>query len=144
MRNDDMPQVLTVGCENVPTDEASGFFNAESGKRAIELLRMLRFDLVLTNVQLEDGPAWSLIRKMKAAWPWQKWAMVGHRISPQDEITARTLGVIRIFDEQVDWDEVSQLADGIRRRAAANAVAALKKVPVPSVPMNEPAAARAI
>ena len=120
MRDHDQPQVLTVGCDDVP-ENGTSFFSAESGKRALELLRMLRFDLVVTRSELADGPALNLIQKMRTAWPWQKWALVAGDCSVHDEITARTLGVTRIFEADVNWDEVTLLAGSLRRRASVAA-----------------------
>jgi CheY-like chemotaxis protein len=86
------------------------FFHADSGKKALELLRMLRFDLLVTGDQLPDMPVSQLIRRVRAAWPWQKWAMVGSMISPQDEISARTLGAMAVFDAPPDWEVLGSMA----------------------------------
>jgi hypothetical protein len=86
------------------------FFHADSGKKALELLRMLRFDLLVTGDRLPDMPVSHLIGRVRAAWPWQKWAMVGASITTQDEIVARTLGAVAVFDAPPDWDALGALA----------------------------------
>jgi hypothetical protein len=95
-----------------PTVGAAGasFFHADSGKKAMELLRMLRFDLLVTGDRLPDMPMEHFIRRVRMAWPWQKWAMVGSAITPPDEIAARTLGAMAVFDAPPDWDVLSSLA----------------------------------
>ena len=61
----------------------------DSARSAIELLRILRFDLVITADHLPDMPVWQFVKRMRAAWPWQKWAMFSSRLTERDEITAR-------------------------------------------------------
>jgi hypothetical protein len=71
---------------------------------------MLHFDLVLTADQLPDLPVFQFVRRMRNAWPWQKWALVSSRLSIQDEITARTLGVMHVIEGSIDWDAIGHLA----------------------------------
>jgi len=107
-----------------PIAESTGasFFHADSGKKALELLRMLRFDLLVTGDRLPDMPVTHLIRRVRIAWPWQKWAMVGAALTTEDEIAARTLGAMAVFDAPPDWDVLSALA----ATAAASRVAGVK------------------
>jgi len=95
------------------------FFHADSGKKALELLRMLRFDLLVTGDQLPDMPVGHLIRRVRAAWPWQKWAMVGSVLTAQDEIAARTLGAMAVFDAPPDWEALALLAAAAAGKTAA-------------------------
>jgi hypothetical protein len=95
------------------------FFHADSGKKALELLRMLRFDLLVTGDHLPDMPVGQLIRRVRVAWPWQKWAMVGSELTAQDEIAARSLGAMAVFDAPPDWDAISSLASAAAGKAAA-------------------------
>jgi DNA-binding response OmpR family regulator len=103
-----------------PTVEPTGvsFFRADSGKKALELLRMLRFDLLVTGDRLPDMPVTHLIRRVRIAWPWQKWAMVGAALTTEDEIAARTLGAMAVFDAPPDWDAISSLAVTAASRVA--------------------------
>jgi hypothetical protein len=86
------------------------FFHADSGKKALELLRMLRFDLLVTGDRLPDMPIGHFLRRVRVAWPWQKWAMVGSSITAEDEIAARALGAMAVFDAPPDWEVLSSLA----------------------------------
>jgi len=96
--------------------DGESFLTASSARQAIDLLRMLKFDLLITGTPLPDMPVFSFISKIKAAWPWQKWALVASDLSPQDEVIARTLGVIRIFDQHIELEAMAQLGDHVRHR----------------------------
>jgi CheY-like chemotaxis protein len=87
--------VLAVGLRDADRHAAGDCTVADSARSAIELLRMLRFDLVLTADHLPDMPVWQFVSRMRAAWPWQKWALVSSHLTEFDEVTARTLGVMR-------------------------------------------------
>jgi DNA-binding NarL/FixJ family response regulator len=115
MADQDTGVVLAVGLNDATFQPApDGCASAATARGAIELLRMLRFDLVVTADQLPDMPVFTFIRKMRAAWPWQKWALVTNRLTNRDEITARTLGVMSILEGALDWDAVAHLADTLR------------------------------
>ena len=89
----------------------------DTGRGAIELMRMLRFDLVITADRLPDMPVWQFVQRMRRTWPWQKWALFSTCLSESDEITARTLGVMRIIEGSLDWDAVSHLAETLHDQA---------------------------
>jgi DNA-binding NarL/FixJ family response regulator len=104
----------TSGDADAAADAASVrpcYFHADSAKKALELLRMLRFDLLVTGDRLPDMPVGQFIRRVRVAWPWQKWAMVGSVLSARDEIAARTLGAMAVFDAPADWDALGTLAE---------------------------------
>ena len=120
--------VLAVGLREADLSDAPhSCTSADSARGAIELLRMLRFDLVVTSDRLPDMPVWQFVSRIRAVWPWQKWALVSSRLTEQDEITARTLGVMQIIEGAVDWDAVAYLAEtlheqsGMRRLVATSA-----------------------
>jgi CheY-like chemotaxis protein len=110
--------------EDTPVAAGISFFHADSGKKALELLRMLHFDLLVTGDHLPDMPVSHLIRRIRAAWPWQKWAMVGSSLTTQDEIVARTLGAVAVFDAPPDWDALGLLAVAAAGTAVADSRAA--------------------
>jgi len=110
--------VLALGLPDAELSDASRACTVvDSARSAIELLRILRYDLVVTSDQLPDMPVFQFVRRMRAAWPWQKWALVSSRLSTQDEITARTLGVMQIIEGAVDWDAVGHLATTLHEQA---------------------------
>ena len=89
---------------------------AETGGRAIELLRMLKFDLVVIGQKLADMPVWNLVQRMRMAMPNQKWAFVGRGIGTREEVMARSLGVVGVFDADADWSELLHVAAQIHQR----------------------------
>ena len=108
----------------------ASFFHADSGKKALELLRVLRFDLLVTGDHLPDMSVSQLVRRVRTAWPWQKWALVGSQITVEDEITARTLGAMAVLDAPPDWQMLAEMADAICSRAASAAATAMANVGV--------------
>jgi DNA-binding response OmpR family regulator len=125
----DMSALGTGDAELPPTlgrvESDASFFHAESGAKALELMRVLRFDLLVTGDSLPDMTVNQLVRRVRAAWPWQKWALVANDISPQDEIAARSLGAMAVFDAPTDWRMLAELAESIRARAASAVATAM-------------------
>jgi hypothetical protein len=89
---------------------------AQSGGRAIELMKLLRFDLVVATPGGLDLPIPVLSRQMRAISPWQKWALCGPDITDQDELAARCNGALAVLDDVGDWSEFEQMAANVRRR----------------------------
>ncbi len=115
MANDELTTVLAVGFGEAPGNEAAASITqAGSGREALELIRLVHFDLLVTASSLPDMPPCTLMRRVKAAWPWQKWAWVAAAITPSDEVTARMLGVTAIVDEPADWEQLVELARRLR------------------------------
>ena len=94
------------------------FCSVRSGRRAIDMLRMLSFDLIVVGMEIPDISTWDLIRRVRTGWAWQKWALVGGMLSEQHEITARMFGSVRIFDAMPSSDEVLRLASHLRDKVA--------------------------
>ena len=93
----------------------------DSTRRAIELLRMLRFDLLLVGLGDSAAQPWNFLRQVRACWPSQKWLLAGAGgLSDDDEVTARTLGATQILQDQIDWDSIRNLAATLRQRREAS------------------------
>lgn len=113
--------VLTVGLgDQTPIGGLNGasYTSVANARQAIEMLRMMRFDLLVTSMTLPDMPVFSFVCKIRTAWPWQKWALVARGLSERDEIVARSMGVMTVLESGVDWDAVGRLAQSVRNRAA--------------------------
>jgi DNA-binding response OmpR family regulator len=95
-------------------------YRVERGQHAIELLRVLRFDLLITGVDVPDMTVWTLIQKIRNAWPWQKWVLVASSLEPESELVARTLGVLQILERVPKSQEIRQMAAGLRRRESGS------------------------
>jgi CheY-like chemotaxis protein len=104
--------------EKVGRTEGLNFCAVRSGRRAIDMLRMLSFDLVLVGMRIPDLGTWDFVRRLRTGWAWQKWALVGGAITEQQEITARMFGPLKIYDTVPSSDELLALADALRQKAA--------------------------
>jgi CheY-like chemotaxis protein len=115
-------QVTVLGvCVEEPAmvgrTEGLDFCSVRSGRRAIDMLRMLSFDLVVVGMRIPDLSTWDFVRRVRTGWAWQKWALVGGAITEQQEITARMFGSVKIYDVMPSSDEVLQLASHLREKA---------------------------
>jgi DNA-binding response OmpR family regulator len=116
-------QVTVLGlCVEEPAmvgrTEGLDFCSVRSGRRAIDMLRMLSFDLVIVGMRIPDITTWDFVRRVRTGWAWQKWALVGGALTEQQEITARMFGSVKIYDVMPSSDEVLQLASHLREKAA--------------------------
>jgi DNA-binding NarL/FixJ family response regulator len=109
----------------LPADGAGdvNFMSVQSGRRAIDMLRMMHFDFILVGMQMPDIGTRDLLRMLKTAWPQQKWALVGGPISEQQEIAARMFGATTLFDASPSADELVNLTARIREHAIQNVLA---------------------
>ena len=115
-------QVTVLGvCVEEPAmigrTEGLDFCSVRSGRRAIDMLRMLSFDLVVVGMRIPDISTWDFVRRVRTGWAWQKWALVGGMMTEQQEITARMFGSVKIYDVMPSSDEVLQLASNLREKA---------------------------
>jgi CheY-like chemotaxis protein len=92
---------------------------ATSGRRAVEMLRMMSFDFALVSIKLPDVSTWDLLRTMRTGFPYLKWALVGGPITEQQEITARMFGATTLFDTTPSTHEIVGIVDHQRKHAAA-------------------------
>jgi CheY-like chemotaxis protein len=118
---DDQVAILGVCVEEpamVGRTAGLNFCSVRSGRRAIDMLRMLSFDLVLVGMRIPDIGTWDFVRRVRMGWAWQKWALVGGAMSDQQEITARMFGSLKIYDVMPSSDELIELAASLRQKAA--------------------------
>ena len=108
---------VCVGNGQLPVmGEEATLITADGARTAIEMMRMLKFDLLLTGTVLPDMPLLQFVSRVKAAWPWQKWALVAGNLSPREEVIIRTLGVTRIFDQQIEPEALVKLGERLTAR----------------------------
>ncbi|HEX4054262.1 MAG TPA: hypothetical protein VHX86_08355 [Tepidisphaeraceae bacterium] len=91
-----------------------------NGRRAIDMLRMVSFDMMLVGLNLPDMATWDFLRHLKTAFPYQKWALVGGPITEQQEVAARVFGCTTIFDSTPTSSELLTLTARMREQAVAN------------------------
>jgi DNA-binding response OmpR family regulator len=139
MQDLDSPNVLAVGaklanlararCASSKPDAKEGEAQTAevvAGRGAFDLLRVLRFDVVAVGTQLPDMTPWEFARRMKALWPWQKWALVADSLTSEEEQMARTLGAVAVLEGPNGWRSLVDVAAVIRRRNPASTVPGLK------------------
>jgi CheY-like chemotaxis protein len=118
---DDQVAILGV-CVDEPQmvgrTEGLNYCAVRSARKAIDMMRMLSFDLVLVGTHIPDMNTWDLLRRMKTGFAQQKWALVGGLMTDQQEITARMFGSLKIYDITPSSDELIQLTSSLREKAA--------------------------
>lgn len=110
------PCILSVGHTPPADHDGASFVHATSGGRALELMKLLRFDLVVLSPGVNDVSIPLLIRQMRVIAPWQKWVLVGPGITDPMELASRCNGVLAVIDELSDWSELESLALTVGRR----------------------------
>jgi hypothetical protein len=98
--------ILAVGVDDAQltpsTHSLVDVTSVDSATKALELMRLLRFDLLLVGLRVDRPPPWDFVRRMRARWPDQKWLLAANdasEISPVNEIVARSLGATCIASE---------------------------------------------
>jgi CheY-like chemotaxis protein len=102
-----------------PSDELN-YHAVHNGRRAIDMLRMVSFDMVLVGLKLPDMSTWDFLRHLKTAFPGQKWAMIGGPITEKQEVTARMFGCTTLFETTPTDKELLQLTARMREQAVSN------------------------
>jgi DNA-binding NarL/FixJ family response regulator len=100
--------------------EDLNYHAAQNGRRAIDMLRMVSFDVVLVGLKLPDMSAWDFLVHLKAAFPHQKWALVGGPVTEQQEVKARMFGCLTIFENTPSSAELLSLTSRTREQTVAN------------------------
>jgi CheY-like chemotaxis protein len=95
---------------------------AHNGRRAVDMLRMISFDMVLVGLSIPDMSTWDFLRHLKTALPGQKWALVGGPITEKQEVRARMFGCTTLLDTTPTDKELLQLTARMRQRAVSNAL----------------------
>jgi DNA-binding response OmpR family regulator len=134
MQDLDTPSILAVGAKlaNLARAKAvdlkpsrSQVAEVQAGRSAFELLRVLRFDVVAVGLQMPDTTPWEFARRMKALWPWQKWAIVADGVTDDEEQMARTLGAVAVLEGPDAWHDLVEVASVVHRRHPATRIPGL-------------------
>jgi len=121
-------QVAVLGiCVDAPAASGNAdelnYHAVHNGRRAIDMLRMVSFDVVLVGLQIPDLSIWEFLRHMKTAFPNQKWALVGGPVTEQQEVKARMFGCSTLFDSTPSGTELLQLTSRMREQAVTRVLA---------------------
>jgi len=113
--------LLAVGMQSLPEESREIDVRvAGSAKETIAMMRLFDFDLLLAGNLIPDMSVWSMIRRIRSVHSDQRWALVSDNLSPADEIQARGLGVLAIFDTTPDCIRLCQLAGSLLNRRPAS------------------------
>ena len=111
--------VSAAAWANSHSDDSISF--TKTGRSAIGFLAITNVDLVVIDSSLPDMSPWDLVGKLRLAWPWQKWALVGVELTASDEARARELGVTGVFDGRPTRAMLGEFAKSLRRRTSPRA-----------------------
>lgn len=115
------PTILSVcltDSDQSPGDRSGLMVRAETGLAGLDMLHLLRFDLVVVSSKLPDMSLWAFVRRMRRTWSWQKWVLVSDHLGPNDEIRARALGALAVLETPAPWSQVMGLARNVHRHQA--------------------------
>jgi CheY-like chemotaxis protein len=118
-------QIAVLGiCIDPPTASARAdelnYHAVQNGRRAIDMLRMVSFDVVLVGLKLPDMSAWDFLCHLKTAFPHQRWALVGGPVTEQQEVKARMFGCMTMFESTPSGSELMNLTQRTRDQALTN------------------------
>lgn len=113
---DQCARVLLVSVP-APRDVAEGLSlrSTATAAGAAAEMRAHRFDLLVVSTELPDLPVWTLLRRVRAARPSQKWALASDVIVDREEIEARSLGALAILPGRPTAAQLAALAASLRK-----------------------------
>lgn len=120
MHERSQPTFLAVGIK--PANEPMQLIDlrwVSSARDTISLMRFVDVDLILAGKRIPDMDVWTLMQRIRSAWPGQRWALCDNTITPQDEIQARSLGAIVVMDGNLSCSRLYELASSLRARSPA-------------------------
>lgn len=117
MEQQDKPTLLTVGVAGLRRQtRLLDIYIASTLREAVATIRLIRFDLLLVGLDNPKLDVWELMHRVLTAWPYQRWLMVSKRITAEEEVQARSLGVLMVLDELPNEDWLAEFAASLRRR----------------------------
>lgn len=97
-----------IGATSAPRERIEFAMTAHE---TIQRLRLMRYDLLLTGTAVPDMPWGNMIRRVRALWPSQRWALLAPQLEISDEVAARALGAVAILQQWPDSDVLNGLLD---------------------------------
>ncbi len=112
------PMVMTVCPQEVfgvPAEWRDCFWQVQTGREALAILRMFHVDLLLVSLDLPDISTWEFVRNARARNSCARWALLAGDLEPRDEVNARALGVLSIYHRPPGAEELYRMALRIRQ-----------------------------
>jgi hypothetical protein len=108
--------ILWVGPSADDEPYAKNLTYAATGYEAVELLRVMSFDMILVCRDVFDMGPWDLAEAIRKYWPWQRWALLAPTPTAEEVRLAGELGAIGVFASTSEL-----IACGPQRQAQAPA-----------------------
>lgn len=111
------PTLLSIGVAGLRhSTREFDLYTANSIREATAIARLMTFDLLLVGLANPTLDAWALVRQVRSAWPQQRWVLIERQITAEQEVIARSLGVLLILHELPETEWISSFAESLRRR----------------------------
>jgi len=91
-------------------------YTANSIREATAITRLMSFDLLLVGLANPTLDVWRLVRSVRLAWPQQRWVLIERQVTAEQEVIARSLGVLLILHELPEAEWIGSFAESLRRR----------------------------
>jgi DNA-binding NarL/FixJ family response regulator len=112
--------VLTIGIgATLRSSSTLDLYAAASVREALATMRLMSFDLVLAGLDDPSLDTWTVMQRVTAAWPQQRWILAAHDVTPEEEILARSLGALMVLGSVPDEQWLSEFAASLKERRAA-------------------------
>jgi hypothetical protein len=102
--------ILSVACPIDGYDERVSVTDTATARETMAALRLMQFDLMVTQTALQGEPVWELARKVRAMRPRMRWMLLAPDLTAREETQARSLGVTRIVDSALTYQDLIQMA----------------------------------
>jgi DNA-binding response OmpR family regulator len=111
------PTVLAIGLTGFGRRSTTlDVYTATTLGEAIATIRLICFDLLLVGLENPKLDVWSLIERVLAAWPQQRWILTSSRVTAADEVQARSLGALMVLSQLPDETWLADFVASLRLR----------------------------
>ncbi len=117
-------------------------YTVSSIREATAITRLMSFDLLLVGLANPTLDVWTLVRRVLAAWPRQRWVLIDRQVTAEQEIVARSLGALLVLHELPSEAWLEDIVASLRRRNLLSSVRTLTAVDT-ITPRSNGVAARA-
>jgi len=93
--------------------------SCRTGRRALNLLKTQRFDLLLIGPEIGDLPLWELLRQIRTSVPALPWVFVEPAPSDQGQNVARLFKAAAVVAATPSAVQIAGLVSRLREQAAA-------------------------
>jgi hypothetical protein len=120
---------MTIGvAATLRPSSALDLYTASTVREALATMRLVSFDLVLAGLDDPSIDVWTVMQRVLAAWPQQRWILAAHDVTPEEEILARSWGALMVLNAVPDEEWLAECAASLQRRRASQRVQPLPLV----------------